>query len=329
MLRSQFRSSWHKVSQFCVVIFLKGNCFCSLQRKHSNFSLLILKRIHFSLPRRPGRRKKRRRSTTTTTTTERNVGVRSEPDLKNFCRQVLRTMANSLEQDSFNQVSMYQEIWYLVSKYNIQVPNHNTDIVIVVEQLCQDNHNQVSRYQKPFDNSVEIDTETNAFVFHSPAPSEENHRFDPGFANTFVSSTTPRTLKLTTRRRRLRPRPKLGDPFPPDYGHAKHAQYLESPHHLSETLSLPKKENIHQLTRSQYPRVRIHGAKGAKQQSDNEIFSGSLGSSGDKSTGDERELMTSSVQPITAHPALITHPNHAAPAAYSDNGPQVRWSWDD
>ena len=246
--------------------------------------------------------------------------------MKNFCRQVLKTMANSLEQDSFNQVSMYQEIWYLVSKYNIQVPNHNTDIVIVVEQLCQDNHNQVSRYQKPFDNSVELDTETNAFVFHSPAPDEENLIYDPGFANTFVSSTTPRTSKLTTRRRRLRPRPKLGDPFPPDYGHAHHAPFLETPHHLSETLSLPKKENIHQLTRSQYPRVRYHGAK---QQSDNEIFSGSLTSSGgDKSTGDESKLMTDSVEPITAYPAVNTNHNRA-PTVYSDyppldNQPQVR-----
>ena len=76
----------------------------------------------------------RRRSTTTTT--ERNPAARSS-GLKSFCKQVIRTISESAG-GPFEKVGLYQEIWYLVSKYEVPVGDYDTDIVVLVDQLCRD-----------------------------------------------------------------------------------------------------------------------------------------------------------------------------------------------
>ena len=241
-------------------------------------------------------------------------------------------MATSLEQDHFKQVSMYQDIWYLISKYNIPVPDHDTDIVLIINNLCQDNHNQPPRKQKPFDNNVEIDRETNSFVYHSPEPEEASSSSYKYPENTFYSSTTTRTSKLTTKRPR-----RFRNPYRPNMN-----GYIFDPPLVADTISLPpRKENLQQLTRSQYPRVRYHGPNqktndnvadsntSDDDDSGNEIFSGSLNKNdGGKSTENRDKLMTNINEynePITLHPDLIEANQNSAVANYhfQDNKPQV------
>ena len=82
-------------------------------------------------------------------------------------------MADNLDHDRFRKVSMYQEIWYLISKYNIPVNDHETDIVILIDKLCkEDDDNMVD--DTLIDNMVEheddLELKTNSFVYHSPMP---------------------------------------------------------------------------------------------------------------------------------------------------------------
>ena len=56
--------------------------------------------------------------------------------LKEFCDKVIRSITDSVTGDNFHKVTMYQDIWYLVSKYNIPVEDHSVDIVILIDELC-------------------------------------------------------------------------------------------------------------------------------------------------------------------------------------------------
>ena len=105
-------------------------------------------------------RKIRRRSTT-----ERNPEEKEElprpiynkaPDFKRFCRQVIKTIADNVQEPTFQKVRMYQEIWYLISKYNIPVDDHDVDIVILIDDLCKDDENLTDEVSA-MDNEIEAD----------------------------------------------------------------------------------------------------------------------------------------------------------------------------
>ena len=72
---------------------------------------------------------------------------------------------------SVRTVSLYQEIWYLVNKYNIPVTDHDQDIVILIDNICRGGGLKERRKPEPvLDNSIEIDDPAlKSFVYHSPA----------------------------------------------------------------------------------------------------------------------------------------------------------------
>ena len=71
---------------------------------------------------------------------------------------------------SVRTVSLYQEIWYLINKYNIPVSDHDHDIVILIDNICRGDGVKQQREPDPvLDNSIEIDDPAlKSFVYHSP-----------------------------------------------------------------------------------------------------------------------------------------------------------------
>ena len=76
------------------------------------------------------------------------------------------TLADQL---SVRTVSLYQEIWYLINKYNIPVTDHDQDIVILIDIICRGSIGPPES-DPVLDNSIEIDDPAlQSFVYHSPA----------------------------------------------------------------------------------------------------------------------------------------------------------------
>ena len=141
--------------------------------------------------RRPGKRRKIRRRSTTTERYFEAEGGSVEPDYKRFCRQVIKTLADNLKQDMFKKVSMYQEIWYLISKYNIPLTDHSSDIVILIDKLCKEDGGAteylIDNDDAEIDNIIEHDDETSSFVYHSPAPTHHLYHHRPSAKSEYSS----------------------------------------------------------------------------------------------------------------------------------------------
>ena len=83
---------------------------------------------------------------------------------------MIRTIAANANGDNFLKVSMYQEIYYLISKYHIPVQDPATDIVFIIDKLCRNDGSQ-RRKVPHIDNTIE-DPETQSFVYHSNTEEE-------------------------------------------------------------------------------------------------------------------------------------------------------------
>ena len=102
--------------------------------------------FYFRTRKKIKRQRKIRRRSTTERNPEEKEGLprpiyNKAPDFKRFCRQVIKTIADNVQEPTFQKVRMYQEIWYLISKYNIPVDDHDVDIVILIDDLCKDDEN--------------------------------------------------------------------------------------------------------------------------------------------------------------------------------------------
>ncbi len=42
------------------------------------------------------------------------------------------------EEEQLGKVALYQEIWYLVAKYEVPIADPSDDVVVVVDKLCRD-----------------------------------------------------------------------------------------------------------------------------------------------------------------------------------------------
>ena len=76
--------------------------------------------------------------------------------LKEFCDKVVRSITDSVTGDNFHKVTMYQDIWYLVSKYNIPIEDHSVDIVILIDELCNGADAEVEVKEDPINNNIDI-----------------------------------------------------------------------------------------------------------------------------------------------------------------------------
>ena len=79
----------------------------------------------------------------------------TSPRLKEFCDRVIRTITESLSGENFLKVTMYQDIWFLVAKYDIPVEDHSIDIVVLIDQLCNGDDSQKEN-EEPMDNNIDI-----------------------------------------------------------------------------------------------------------------------------------------------------------------------------
>ncbi len=62
-------------------------------------------------------------------------------NLRRFCRAVIGQIASHVaggEKDQLGKVALYQEIWYLVAKYEVPIADPSDDVVVVVDKLCRD-----------------------------------------------------------------------------------------------------------------------------------------------------------------------------------------------
>ena len=75
--------------------------------------------------------------------------------LDEFCDKVIRSITDSVTGDNFHKVAMYQDIWYLVSKYNIPVEDHSIDIVILIDELCNGDDPKDTK-EDPINNNIDI-----------------------------------------------------------------------------------------------------------------------------------------------------------------------------
>ena len=108
-------------------------------------------------------------------------------NLKSFCREVISRISDSLSKDQFKRVAMYQQIWYLVSKYQITVENPSDDIVVIVDALCKNHESLVDQT-----NLIDVDRspEVNIFDDMNDLP------FLYGFEN--VNTETILEMRTTT-----------------------------------------------------------------------------------------------------------------------------------
>ena len=81
-------------------------------------------------------------------------------NLKSFCREVITRISDSLSKDQFKRVAMYQQIWYLVSKYQITVENPSDDIVVIVDALCKNHESLVDQT-----NLIDVDRSPEVNIF--------------------------------------------------------------------------------------------------------------------------------------------------------------------
>ena len=68
---------------------------------------------------------------------------------------MIRSITDSVTGDNFHKVTMYQDIWYLVSKYNIPVEDHSVDIVILIDELCNSAADADVK-EDPISNNIDI-----------------------------------------------------------------------------------------------------------------------------------------------------------------------------
>jgi len=173
------------------------------------------------------KRKLRRRSTTERYSEEgqNSPSYDNSPDFKSFCRQVIRTIAENVQELNFQKVTMYQEIWYLISKYNIPVKDHDVDIVILIDDLCKDDENLTKEIG--MDNSIEVDEKDDA----SPSFKKKDFPFLDNFGQKSEYSSVakfpqfhqePQKNHHTSQKRltTVKPHPHVsyvGEKFPPGF----------------------------------------------------------------------------------------------------------------
>jgi hypothetical protein len=62
-------------------------------------------------------------------------------NLRRFCRAVIGQIASHVaggEEEQLAKMALYQEIWYLVAKYEVPIADPSDDVVFVVDKLCRD-----------------------------------------------------------------------------------------------------------------------------------------------------------------------------------------------
>ncbi len=62
-------------------------------------------------------------------------------NLRRFCRAVIGQIASHVaggEEEQLGKLALYQEIWYLVAKYEVPIADPSDDVVVVVDKLCRD-----------------------------------------------------------------------------------------------------------------------------------------------------------------------------------------------
>ena len=273
--------------------------------------------LYFRYHRRPLKRRKLRRSTTERYPED---DEKNQPDYKKFCRQVIRTIAANADGDNFRKVSMYQEIYYLISKYNIPVQDPATDIVFIIDKLCR-NDGSLKRKVPHIDNTIE-DPETNSFVYHSNTQEGGEGEFTSEYSSVAKFPQFPLVAPTTTSSPQTHGVyvSQLGEKFPG--GFVKHRDFAfsqaERNHQPRPVTSSPPGDV--------YPRVVYSGPRQQQQEEEegkeegkeegekenNKDMSGSVSrpdqSAASRTTdlysSEERNDAAPVIEPITAFPHL-------------------------
>ena len=281
------------------------------------------------------KRRKLRRSTT-----ERYPELEeiNQPDYKKFCRLVIRTIAANADGDNFLKVSMYQEIYYLISKYNIPVQDPATDIVFIIDKLCRKD-GSMKRKVPHIDNTIE-DPETKSFVYHSNTQEERKGEGGSSLEYSSVAKFPqfPLVPPTTTRPHSLNGHgvyvSQLGEKFPG--GFVKHRDFTFSPSQIEAN------NQARPVTSSPpgdvYPRVVYSGPreKEKKEEKKNKEMSGSVEQPGQSPVSRTEDLYSTVersdddddaggdvVEPITLYPHLDI--DHIKSVSFLDSQqPQVR-----
>ena len=99
--------------------------------------------------------------------------------LVEFCDLVIRTITDSVSSENFQKVTMYQDIWYLISKYNIPVEDHSVDIIILIDELCNKKEDETSKSEDvDFDNQIDTGP-AHGFVYPAPSLGKSGGRRPP------------------------------------------------------------------------------------------------------------------------------------------------------
>ena len=216
---------------------------------------------------------------------------------------------------------MYQEIYYLISKYNIPVQDPATDIVFIIDKLCQ-NDGSMKRKVPHISNTIE-DPETNSFVYHSNT--QEEGQGEGGSSLEYSSVAKFPQFPLVAPTTTTRPHTlnghgvyvsQLGEKFPG--GFVKHRDFMISPSQIEEN------NQARPVTSSPpgdvYPRVVYSGPREKEEKKEeekkNKERSGSVLQPGQSPASRTEDLYSSDddagdaggdgdvIEPITLYPHL-------------------------
>ena len=232
---------------------------------------------------------------------------------------------------------MYQEIYYLISKYNIPVQDPATDIVFIIDKLCK-NDGSMKRKVPHIDNTIE-DPETKSFVYHSNTEEVGEGELSSEYSSVAKFPQFPLVPPTTTTSPQTRTHgvyvSQLGEKFPG--GFVKHRDFMFSPTQL-EGNNQPRP-----VTSSPpgdvYPRVVYSGPRQQEEEKEeekeeNKEMSGSVNQPGQSPASRTEDLYSSVerndddaagdvIEPITLYPHLDI--DHIKSVSFLDSHqPQVR-----
>ena len=192
---------------------------------------------------------------------------------------------------------MYQEIYYLLSKHNIPLDDHQTDIVFIIDKLCK-NDGSLKRNVPHIDNTIE-DPETNSFVYHSASKSAGQEGATSEYSSVAKfprfplqppsSTSSPASHGVYVSQ--------LGEQFPA--GFVEHQDFLFYPTQIQSRNESPV---VSSPGGGSYPRV---------------AYSGPVDSQRTTEKTDE-----DAIEPITLYPDLDI--DNVKTVSFIDNQPQVR-----
>ena len=235
---------------------------------------------------------------------------------------------------------MYQEIYYLISKYNIPVHEPATDIVFIIDKLCR-NDGSLKRKVPHIDNTIE-DPETKSFVYHSNT--QEESKGEGGSSSEYSSVAKFPQFPLVPPTTTSSPQTlnghgvyvsQLGEKFPG--GFVKHRDFMFSPtqvegHNQARPVTSSPSSDV-------YPRVVYSGPRQKEEEEEenqveeeekNKEMSGSVHQPGQSAASRTEDLYSSVerndddvIEPITLYPHLDI--DHIKSVSFLDSQqPQVR-----